>query len=165
MAMIDELLFIKEFREDKAEKELQKARLALQEARLNAQRANEALQTFQQQAEESELAWYRALCSRLVTVRDIANVQEDVAMLRQTELEYQQALHAAEQQHTQAQTLQNQANQQMRDASKAREKFTELARNHHWIVNQEAQRKEELELEEVASIGRKNPEWGDDRDD
>ncbi len=165
MAMIDELLFIKKFREDKAEKALQKARLALQEARHAEQQANEALQSFQQQAQDMEQAWYRELCSRLVTVRDIAHVQEDVAMLRQTELEYQQALRAAEQQHTQAQAVQNQANQQMLDASKAREKFTELARNHHWIVSQESQRKEEMELEEVAGIGRKNAEWGDDRDD
>jgi putative protein kinase ArgK-like GTPase of G3E family len=165
MAMIDELLFIKKFRENKAEKELQKARLALQAAREAEQRANEALQTFQQQAEEAEMGWYRELCSRLVTVRDIANVQEEVAMLRQSELEYQQAVRAAQQQHTQAQTAQTQANHQLREASKAREKFTELARNHHLIVSQEAERKEELELEEVSGTGRKNQEWGDDRDD
>jgi type III secretion protein O len=47
----------------------------------------------------------------------------------------------------------------MRDASTAREKFVELARNFHILETREAERKEELELEEVASIVREREEW------
>jgi type III secretion protein O len=159
MAMIDELLFIKKFRETKAEKEFQKARQALLEAHKAQELASQELQSFQWQAEQSEQAWYRDLCSKVVTVRDISHVQEDVAMLRQTEQEYAQRLRKAEQQHVQAKDHQVQANTRMREATKAREKFTELARNHHGIVAKEAERKEELELEEVSGKGRKNDDW------
>lgn len=164
MAMIDELLFIKKFREKKAEKEFQKARLALVEARKAEEAANQKLIEFQNQAEQDELAWYRDLCSKVVKLRDIANVQEDVAMLRQTEIAHTQALQKAEQQHVQAKNVHVEANHTMREASKAREKFTELARNFHLIEAKEAERKEELELEEVAGNGRKKDDWGAEAD-
>jgi type III secretion protein O len=165
MAMIDELLFIKKFREKKAEKEFQKARLALVEARKVEEAANQTLTDFQVQAEQDELSWYKDLCSRVVKPRDIANVQEDVAMLRATEQMHANALHKAEREHTLAQDTHAQANGALREASKAREKFTELARNYHWIVAQEAERKEELELEEVSGNIRKKDDWGTETDD
>ena len=164
MAMIDELLFIKEFREKKAEKEFQKARMALVEARKIEEAANGALTTFQVQAEQEEQSWYRDLCSRVVKPREIAYVQEDVAMLRATELMHANALQKAERQHALAHDTHVQTHLAMREASKAREKFTELARMHHVLVNQEAERKEELELEEVAGNVRKKDDWGVDAD-
>ena len=164
MAMIDELLFIKQFREKKAEKEFQNARLALAEAKKAEETATQTLNAFQLQAELDELAWYRDLCARVVKPREIADVQEDVAMLRATEQMHANVLQKAEQQHASALAAQVQANLLMREASKAREKFTELASNYHLIEAKEAERKEELELEEVSGNIRKKDDWAVEAD-
>jgi type III secretion protein O len=159
MAMIDELLFIKTFREHKAETELQKSRARLGIAAQSERDAQQALEDFVAQATADELRWYQELCSRVVKPRDIADVQNDVAGLRQKELEHNGQWQAAQQHHVKAKDEFQGATTRMRDASTARQKFFELARNHHSAVAREVERKEELELEELANVVREREEW------
>jgi type III secretion protein O len=159
MKMIDELLFIKEFRERKAETELQKSRVRLSTAAQAERDAEKTLQDFIAHATAEELRLFDDLCSRIVKLRDINEVHTEVAGLKYKEQAHAQALDQRQQQHVQARQDFDQSTRKMRDASTAREKFVELARNFHIMETREAERKEELELEEVASIVREREEW------
>lgn len=158
MAMVDQLLFIKTFRERQAETVLQRSRLSLAQAHQLEEQAQHELERFIAQATEDELRWYRQLCERVVKLRDIEDVQTDVAILRAEEAERARARDAATQQREQAQSAFTQASQQMKEASTARNKFEELARQHHALVAKEVERKEDLELEELAGIVREREE-------
>lgn len=158
MAMVDQLLFIKTFRERQAETVLQRSRLSLAQAHQLEEQAQQELERFIAQATEDELRWYRQLCERVVKLRDIEDVQTDVAILRAEEAERARARDAATQQREQAQSAFTQASEQMKEASTARNKFEELARQHHALVAKEVERKEDLELEELAGIVREREE-------
>lgn len=160
MAMIDELLFIKEFRERKAETELQKSRARLGFAAQSERSAEAVLQEHIERAWAEELRLYADLCARVVKPREIADVQQDVAQMRMQEATHQQSLEQAQEQHRAAQDDFQLSTRKMREASTAREKFVELARTHHMLAAREAERKEDLELEELASVVREREEWG-----
>jgi type III secretion protein O len=160
MAMIDELLFIKEFRERKAETELQKSRARLSAAVQAEQEAKATLERFIEHATAEELRMFADLCSRVVKLRDINDVHSEVAALKYKEQAHQQELEGRQKQHVQARDDFDGSTRKMREASTAREKFVELARNFHWLAAREAERKEELELEELASVVREREEWG-----
>lgn len=160
MTMINELLFIKEFRERKAETELQTSRARLSSAAHAEREAEQLLETFIAHATQEELRMYEDLCSRVVRPRDITDVHTEVSYLKAQEIGHRQDLESRQQQLEQARVVFNDSTRKMRDASTAREKFGELARTHHTLMAREAERKEELELEELASIVREREEWG-----
>lgn len=160
MAMVDELLYIKSFRERQAETAMQRSRTELRLAHEAEDQARTERDDFARQAEEDELRWYHELCERLVKVRDIEDVQHAVAALRLREAEFEQALVNREQEREQAQHGFKAATDHLKQASTARSKFQELAREHHLAVSREAERKEELELEELAGVVREREEWG-----
>ena len=159
MAMVDDLLFIKRFRETKAETELQKSRAAVVLAQQAEREAEKTLSDYIDFAIAQEQAWYDDLCSRLVKMREIARVQEDVVGLKATERSHEESLEARKTEHVSAVEQMEVCVQRMRDASVARQKFVELARNFHMLAAREAERKEELELEELASIRRDREDW------
>lgn len=160
MAMVDELLYIKSFREQQAETDLQRSRADLRIAHAAEDDARIERDEFARQAQEDELRWYRELCEKLVRVRDIEDVQLAVAGLRQREAHLQQVLEQRERDREQSQQRFHQASDHLRQASTARSKFEELAREHHLAVSREAERKEEMELEELAGVVREREEWG-----
>ena len=159
MAMVDDLLFIKRFRETKAETELQRSRASLVLAQTAERDAEVALNKFSQFAVAQEQAWYADLCSRLVKIRDIAQLHGDIAELRATERSHEETLGVRKEEHQAARVTFDQSVENMRDASVARQKFVELARNFHLLAAREQERKEELELEELASIRREREDW------
>ena len=150
MAVVDELLFIKNFREQKAEKNMLRTRLDLQQAHHRQLKAQDTLQVFRVQAQQDEVRWYDELCSRMVKPREILSVQEDVAALRTTEANLAVSLEQASTEHEAAQQHYAVATDQHRQATTAKNKFIEVAQNFHAEVARERERREELELEEVA---------------
>lgn len=163
MAMIDELLFIKEFRERKAETELQKSRAQLSSAAQAERQAQSELEQFIAHASAEELRMFNDLCSRIVKLRDINDVHTEIAALKQQEMSREEQLKSRQQQHVQAREYFDTSTRKMREASTAREKFVELARNFHLLAARETERKEELELEELSSVVREREEWGGER--
>ena len=158
MGMVHQLLYIKDFHQKKAEMTLQSARMAMQQAKQQEDLARETLASFQEHAQREELAWFDDLCSRVVKVRDIQKVQADVAQLRATENDHVQSWQLAQQQHVHASDSHQQANSAKKEADKVREKFIELVRLQDQSDANEAERKEELELEELAGNLRPQPE-------
>lgn len=157
--MVDELLFIKRFRETKAETELKKSRGALVVAQQAEREAEQTLQEYVAWAIAQEQSWYDDLCSRLVKLREIAEVQENVSALKVRERDHRSTLEERRKSHEDAREQMELSMRRMREASTAREKFVELARNFHWLAAREQERKEELELEELASVRRDREDW------
>ncbi len=155
MGMIDELLFIKDFRERKAERELLRTRLDLQQAHGRHSQAQDTLVDFQSQAQQQEQQWFSDLCTRLVKPKEILAVHADVAQLRATEADLAVQLEEAHAAHQMAQEVYALATDQHREATVTKNKFLELAQSMHAAEQRERERRDEMELEEVASQIRK----------
>lgn len=164
MAMLDELLFIKRFREQQAESRAFSSRAELAQARRHEDEASKLLEQFRRQAQADEQTWYQALYARPVKLRQITRVQEDVILLRASERAHEQALEQAAAQRAAAQQRYAEASQRMREARAVREKFVELVRRENLAASREHERREELEFEELASTRRDREDWGG-RDD
>ena len=154
-----ELEQLKSFRERQARSALQMRRTELALARRAAESASEAVSAHRIQAQQRERVLYDELLARVVRLRDIEAVQQAVAHLKQRELalvgEQQAAQRSEQQREQQAQDAQA----QHRGAERVLEKFVQLARIHFDEAAREAERQEDLELEEVASLRRDRDDW------
>jgi len=159
MSVFRDLLAIKRFREGQAELAVMRQRQAHAEAERALQAAREQLAQFRQWAQRHERDMYRDLCSRAVRVRDIEDVMQRVAELRQGESDRQTRIdEAAERVRQQAEAL-AQRRQEHREATRMVEKFVELADAHLAEHLRELERKEDLEMEEAALAARDRDEW------
>ncbi len=154
MAVLDELLSIKDFRQRQADAALQAARARLAEAHRDEDRKRHDLERFTQQAEADMTAWYQALFSRQVKVRDINDLHLDIAILRAEEEAHRRVHDEALKGLQTAQQSHHSATDTLREATTVRDKFLELARRHNAALAKELERREELEFEELASIVR-----------
>lgn len=150
MSMMDQLLFIKSFREGQAQTKMQRCRAEHLDAQAREQATRQALEQFITQAREDEARWYRDLCDRLVKLSDIETVQQDIAILRAEQLAREEAVRAQAALTESARLAFSESALALREASAARNKFEELRRNEREAFARESERREELELEEVA---------------
>jgi type III secretion protein O len=164
MVYLDELLSIKSFREQQADASLQVARTVLSDAHRGEQQRERELSEFQTFARREEDKLYRHILARPVKVSDIHRLHEDLAILRATEAQHQSELARARQSREAAQQRHHEAQDAARDARTTREKFTELVDRHHAGVSRAAERREELEFEELAGIVREREQWSEEPD-
>ena len=148
--MINQLLRIKTFREKKAETEMLKSKVALAKAQADEAQAQRALQEYIEQAMREEHRLYAELCSRVVRLREITRVQEEVVCLKLGEQARQDALASAQKVHLNALDVFQSSADLYRIACSARQKFDELLRIETARVDKELEQKEESELEELA---------------
>lgn len=148
--MIDQLLRIKTFREKKAETEMLKSKIALAKAQADEAEAERVLQEYIEQATLEERRLYAELCSRVVRLREITRVQEEVVCLKLGEQVRQDALISAEKAHVSALDVFHTSSDLYRKACSARQKFDELLRLETARIDKESEQKEEAELEELA---------------
>ncbi|KAB0596018.1 type III secretion protein [Castellaniella defragrans] len=159
MNVFGELLAIKRFREGQAELAVARQRQALADAERQQARAREQLDEYRAWSRQRELDMYRELCGRLVRVRDIEDVMQGVADLRQGERDREtRAEQAAEQARHEAEALAGRR-QAHREASRLVEKFVQLASLHAADELRELERREDLEMEEAASVSRDRDDW------
>lgn len=159
MSVFDELLAIKRFREGQAELAVARQRQAHADAERRREQAREQLLRFQDWARRHESDMYQDLCSRLVRVREIEDVMQGVADLRQGERDHETRVdEAAEKARREAEAL-AQRRAEHHEATRLAEKFVELARVHLAEHLREVERKEDLEMEEAASVARDREDW------
>ena len=159
MNVFRELMAIKRFREDQAELAVMRQRQALAEAEQQQAQALARLEQYRVWAVQREQAMYQDLCSRLVRVRDIEDVMQGVVDLRQGERDCEtQADQAAEQARQESDALAARRDAH-REASRMVEKFVQLASLHAADELRDAERKEDLEMEEAASVARDRDDW------
>lgn len=159
MSIFRELLSIKSFREGQAEAVVRVQRTALQEAREKREAAEALLQRLIQEGISEEARMYQELCERIVKLRDIENVQLDVVALRvREELQRDKVQSAVETQNQQNIKLDN-ARAAHKEASRQKSKFVDLTSMFAQEQAREAERKEDLEMEEAASVKRDREDW------
>ncbi len=158
MTIFVELLRIKEFREAKAETEASRARLSLADATGAEARANAALAEYRAFIDRRERELYADLCTRIVRLRDIEDVQMSVLDLRTGERAREDATVSARKAREQAAKALDEANETRRLATRQREKFVEIARSFDEERVRELQRVEDLEMEEVHRVSQDREE-------
>lgn len=159
MSMLDELLSIKSFRETKAEIAVFNQRVSLAKAQARRDAAQERLLEFRDYALRRELEMYGDLCSRMVHLRDIQDVQESVGVLRTQERDCVVVLDEAEgARDREAETLKA-CKLVFSEASRIKQKFVELAEAEDEEEFRLAERNEDAEMEEIAEIRRDRADW------
>ncbi len=151
MNVLTDLLRIKIFREQQAERALLKARLILKEADGALKDAKASLKKFLEESIEREKLMYSDLCSRLVFLKEIENVRLDVDLMKEKSDQLKQKVEDAETARKEAAEREDLARQVHIVAIREREKFDEL----NSTLLEEHERKvaqfEELEIEESAN--------------
>ncbi|MDK2123498.1 type III secretion system stalk subunit SctO [Parachitinimonas caeni] len=168
MTIFREMLRIKQHRENKAELEVSRSRTALADAISAEERAKDALKQYKQYAIDQERAVYAELCTKVVRLRDIEDVQFVVSELRSGERQYEERCVQAAKAHEKAIEVLDGAKLAHKDASKMKEKFVELARSFDEERLKELQRLEDLEMEEVRLVSQdreEREEWERDHDE
>ena len=159
MNVFRELMAIKRFREGQAELAVTRQRQVLAEAEQQRAQALARLDEYRRWSMRREQDMYQDLCSRLVQVRDIEAVMQGVADLRQGERDCEaSAEQAADRERLETEALAARRDAH-REASRMVEKFVQLASLHAADELRESERKEDLELEEAASVARDHDEW------
>lgn len=159
MSVFDELLAIKRFRENQAELAVARQRRRMVEADEAREQARIALETYQRQAQEHEQAMYSDLCQRLVRVREIEQVLESVALLRAGERDHEKTLQQAVEKLEQEVRELTSRRDQHQQAVRMTGKFVELARVYLDAFLKALEQKEDLEMEEAASVARDREDW------
>ncbi len=151
MNVLTDLLRIKIFREQQAERALLKARLILKDADGALKDARSSLKKFMEESIEREKLMYSDLCSRLVFLKEIENVRLDVDLMKEKSDQLKQKVEDAETARKEAAEREDLARQVHIVAIREREKFDEL----NSTLLEEHERKvaqfEELEIEESAN--------------
>lgn len=159
MSMFDDLLAIKRFREGQAEIAVAHQRQVLVAAEYELEAANQRLLDYRDWSERRERDMYDDLCSRIVRVREIEDVLQGVADMRGSERQHESQVQSADDQvKTETQAL-TERRETHRLATRMTEKFIELARLHLEAYMLEQERKEDLEMEEAASVRRDREDW------
>ncbi len=152
MDVINDLLRIKIFREQKAERTLALAKQQLRLAERGVYDAKATLKDFRVESARREAELYAELCTRVVLIREIDSVQIDVQLMREHEEELLQDLAKAEAVRDEAAEKEREAREQHALAVRMREKFSEIAKAVEDERQFELSMLEELEIEEAAEV-------------
>ncbi len=159
MKMLRDLLAIKRFREGQAETAMRQQRQAFAQAQEERIAAEELLARLLAEGVLAEQRLYQDLCARIVQLKDIEAVQQAVVVLRQREQDQQDALEAAQREQQAAQERFDQARLVHKEAARQTSKFVDLASSFAAIDALESERREDLEMEEAASVVREREDW------
>lgn len=152
MDVLTDLLRIKIFREQKAERALAKARAQLQAAEEAVEQAKQVLRDYREESRRREKALFADLCRRIVQLKDIQEVQVDIQLMKERiemlvqDVEQANELREAAAEHERA------AREEHLFAVRMREKFSEMLKTVNDERDYESSRREEMEVEESAEI-------------
>jgi type III secretion protein O len=152
MEVINDLLRIKIFREEQAERALKKARIALAEASEALKKANVVLKEFTEESIRREKSMYDDLCTRLVFLKEIENVRTDIDLMKEKSAELKKQVEAAELHRKECADHEVEAHVLHIESVRMREKFNELRKTVAEEKEMALAQFEELEMEEAASV-------------
>lgn len=154
MKVFDQLLDIKAFREDKAQRAVHAQRRVLEEAVVARDDARHRLNEYRAWAAQQEINIYKGLCERVVRLRDIEDVHGEMQSLRQRQTVHEDRAKAAETHRGNEERRLESDRKTHAHARRMRDKFVELADVYTQEERDESERKEESEIEEAAEIRR-----------
>lgn len=150
--IFERILAIKSFREARAALAVTRQRLAFEQAQHQVQASVRRLEDHRDQSRRRERSLYDDLCSQVVRLAQIQDVQLAVEDMRAQERDYEKRVEQAQaERHRQADELQSRRERHAQ-ALQLKSRFVELSRQAAEEAEWESDRREELELEEVAEI-------------
>lgn len=164
MTMLNELLSIKSFRENKAELEVHMQRGVLERATARRDDSQRQLDDYRDWSERRERAMFQDLCSRTVLLKEIQEVQVDVSDMRVQEQGYARRHLSAEEERTREHDQLEMFKSAHADATRVRQKYVELVQVESDEIVRETERKADLDMEEVAEFPRDRLDWGQDEE-
>lgn len=156
--IFDNLLFIKEAREESALKYMRQARQDLTKAKDNVVRKEEALQVHIEWREAEEIRLYSMIDDQPIKLKEMEEFQARIALMRGRDSELSGEIITAKEAANKAQEALSSAEVVYQQAATATNKFVELSQQNKALLFKEAEYKEDLELEEftckqVESLG------------
>ncbi len=148
--LFDQLLPIKERRENNAARKVAAQRLALREAEAERDSAQRRLEDYRDYAGTQETRIFKALCERPVKLRDIEHAHAQVLAMRATESDHRETLQAAEAARAVHEKQLEADRAAHRHAMHKRDKFMDLAHLFSQEARALAEYAAEDEIEEVA---------------
>ena len=159
MNVFRDLLRIKSFREDQAELRMLRQRDLTRQAQQKHEDESNLLRQMQREGQEAEMRLYGGLCERVVRLRDIEDVQQTVASFRRRESLQEDAVQTARELERKAHEVLTLTRVAHQEAHRQKNKFLDISRDFDIASAKEAERKEDLELEETASLTRDREDW------
>ncbi len=152
--VIQQIVDVKERREDRAQEEVRRRRLALEDAARRVEQRRQELQDYKTWRVRREVELWDEIETRVVKLRDIEDLKTDIGLLRGREQVLAEKVVEADKARNDANTALTQAIGVLDAAARARQKFEDLA---DWLEAEHRaylERVEEIELEEQFSGGR-----------
>ncbi len=152
--VIQQIVDVKERREDRAQEEVRRRRLALEDAARRVEQRRQELQDYKTWRVRREIELWDEIETRVVKLRDIEDLKTDIGLLRGREQVLAEKVAEADKARNDANTALTQAIGVLDAAARARQKFEDLA---DWLEAEHRaylERVEEIELEEQFSGGR-----------
>lgn len=148
--IFDNLLFIKEAREESALKYMRQARQDLTKAKDNVVHKEEALQEYIKWREAEEVRLYSMIDDQPIKLKEMEEFQARIALMRGRDSELSGEIIAAKEAANKAQEALSCAEAAYQKAATATNKFVELSQQNKDLLFKEAEYKEDLELEEFT---------------
>lgn len=149
-----QLVTIKEFREEKAERTVVAQRRVFEAAVVERDEADRTLRDFREFAKEEERKVYRELCTRVVRMREIDDAKTTVLLLRSEETGHRESLEAAEERRKKEEQQLAGDRAAHVVARRMRDKYLELASVFAQEERDATERNEEAQIEEVVETRR-----------
>lgn len=146
----DNLLFIKEAREESALKRLRQVRQTLVKAQNEVVHKEEALQTHIDWREAEEVRLYEVIDDQPIKLKEIEAFQARIALMRGRDSEFTAAIIEAKEAVMQAREALLGAEADYQKAAATTNKFVELSQQNKALLLKDAEYKEDLELEEFT---------------
>ncbi|WP_423455494.1 type III secretion system stalk subunit SctO [Ottowia sp. VDI28] len=159
MNVLHDLLRIKDFRENQAELRVHRQYGLTQQAHEKHEAEQTRLAQMLREGMETEHRLYGELCERVVRLHDIEAVQHTVASLRQREALQRDAVATAFAGAQEADQALAEARSSHQEAHRQKTKFVDLSRDFDIALAREAERREDLEMEEAASVQHDREDW------
>jgi type III secretion protein O len=152
--VIQQIVDVKERREERAQEDVRRRRLALEDAARRVEQRRRELDEYKVWRVRREIELWDDIERRTVKLRDIEDLKTDIGLLRGREQVLTEKVVEADKARNDANTALIQAIGILDAAAKARQKFEDLA---DWLEAEHRaylERVEEIELEEQFSGGR-----------
>ncbi len=148
--MLHDLLKIKHIREQSAEREVRKCQSQLEKAQQEVKNRQTAFEEYVEWRVQEEKRLYDNIINAEIHQNDLDKLKQEVAILREKDVTLEQAIAEAEKEVEVAKLALLEAQQQHAKAMQAVEKFEEFTKIQDEEAKKEAERLEDLEMEEFT---------------
>jgi type III secretion protein O len=153
VTILDDILAVKQIREQAASREVSRAQARAEDAARIVEKARKTLKDYNTWRLKREIELYDSILNQLVHVQDLEDLKERIAQLREKELSLENDIVEAENARVAAAAALTEAKAAHLRTLREVDKMRELVEEEHAALAREAERRAEVELEDFRSRG------------